>query len=352
MLEIDGSIGEGGGSVLRISLALSTFLGEPIRVYNIRAKRSKPGLSNQHLSAVRALEKLSGAEVRGAELRSEEVFFDPEKVEGGSIGVDIGTAGSTTLILQSVMISAAFSKDPVDLEVIGGTDNPHAPPVDYLKNVTLPILRKLGYRGEVELVKRGHYPKGGGKIRAVIHPVEDLSSLKLTDLGNVDTVSGRSHCVKLPGHIAQRQAKSAEKRLEEAGLDAEIEVEFYEKSEDPHLSPGTGIVLWSESESGSILGSSAMGERGKPAEEVGGEAADSLIRQLSTGCAVDRYMTDQLIPYLAIADGKSEISSTELTLHTLTNVKIVEEILEADIEVEGGRGEAGRIFVNPSKKLL
>lgn len=351
MLEIDGSMGEGGGSILRVSLALATVLREPIRVYNIRAKRSNPGLSKQHLSAVRALEELSNAEVEGAEIRSKEVFFEPGEVEGGSVRVDIGTAGSTTLILQAVMIPAAFAKSSVSLEVTGGTDNPFAPPIDYLKNVTLPVLRRMGYEGRVELVRRGHYPKGGGKIEAFIRPVGALRPLELTELGNLESVSGRSHCVKLPGHIAKRQAGAAEDRLDEAGLDADIEVEFYEKSEDPHLSPGTGIVLWTESDTGAILGSSALGEKGKPAEEVGEEAADGLIQQLSTGRAVDKHLTDQLVPYLAMADGKSEISSTELTMHTLTNVELVEKILDADVEIVGNEGEEGKILVDPPSEI-
>lgn len=345
MLEIDGSMGEGGGSVLRLSLALASVREEPIRVFNIRAKRSKPGLANQHLSAVEALVELTDAEVEGAEKRSEEVVFRPSEPKGGNIRVDIGTAGSTTLILQAVMIPAAFARDPLELEVIGGTDNPFAPPIDYLKNVTLPMLRKMGYEGELECVRRGHYPKGGGKIRARIRPIERLRPITLTSLGEVGSISGRSHCVRLPGHIAERQAKSARKRLREAGYDSDIEVEYYEKSEDPHLGPGTGIVLWAESERGSILGSSALGEKGKPAEKVGQEAANDLIEGIETGNALDPHMTDQILPYMALASGRSEITSTELTSHSLTNLTLLEEILGTPFEVTGDEGEPGRILV-------
>ncbi|KXA94077.1 hypothetical protein AKJ65_05485 [candidate division MSBL1 archaeon SCGC-AAA259E19] len=348
MLEIDGSMGEGGGSILRLSLALAAVDNQPVKVQNIRANRSKPGLSSQHLKAVEALQKLTDGETEGAEMRSKEVTFRPRTLEGRKIKVDIGTAGSTTLILQALMPPAALANGQVSAEITGGTDNPFAPPIDYLMNVTLPVLRKLGYRGEVELLKRGHYPQGGGKIRAEIKPVEKFQPLNLTEAGEIDLVSGISHCVKLPGHIAKRQAEAAGKELEEAGYDPDIEVEYYKKSEDPHLSPGTGIVLWAKTENGAILGSSSLGEKGKPAEEVGGEAAKELIEQIETGRAFDRYLTDQIIPYLAMAEGKSEISSAELTSHALTNVELVRKILDTKVEVSGARGGTGRIEVEDS----
>ncbi|KXA90907.1 ribosomal subunit interface protein [candidate division MSBL1 archaeon SCGC-AAA259A05] len=348
MLEIDGSMGEGGGSILRISLALSAVSGQSIKVRKIRANRPKPGLSNQHLKAVEALQKLTDGETEGAEIRSKEVTFRPKTLEGGKIKVDIGTAGSTTLILQALMPPAAFVESPVNAEIIGGTDNPFAPPIDYLMNVTLPMLKKLGYRGKVKGLKRGHYPKGGGKIEAGIKPVEKFQPLNLTEAGEIDLISGISHCVKLPGHIAKRQAEAASKKLEEDGYDSDIEVEYYKKSEDFHLSPGTGIVLWVKTENGAILGSSSLGEKGKPAEKVGKEAAKELIDQMETGCAFDRYLTDQIIPYLAMAEGKSEISSAELTSHALTNIKLVRKILGTKIDVTGRKGKTGRIKIEGS----
>lgn len=345
MIEIDGSMGEGGGSVLRFSLAFASVIQEPIEVYNIRANRSKPGLANQHLNAVKALKELTDAEVEGLEMRSEKVIFQPKTLKGGDIKIDIGSAGSTTLILQAVMIPAAFAKKPLKIEITGGTNNPYAPPIEFLKHVTLPILKKIGYKGEVKLIKRGHYPKGGGKIKAKIRPIKKFQTLHLTNLGQVKTVSGISHCVKLPGHIAKRQAESAEKEINKAGYEGELEVESYKKSEDPHLSPGTGVVLWAETNTGAILGSSSLGEKGKPAEKVGKEAAESLIKQLETGNAVDKYLTDQIIPYLALASDESEITSTELTSHALTNAKLVRKILGTEVKVEGEKGNPGKIMV-------
>jgi len=346
MIEIDGSVGEGGGAVLRTALALSAVSRTPIHIYNIRVKRTKPGLQPQHFHGVDALAKLTGAKVEGLELNSRELKFEPGAIEGGKYRVDIGTAGSTTLILQILMPAAAFARKPVEAEIIGGSDNPLAPPVDFLKNVTLPTLRKMGYQGEVECVRRGHYPRGGGIVHARIEPIQRLNAVKLVEPGKVIRVSGLAHCVKLPAHIATRMAHAASAALITAGYSkVNIKTESYEPSRDQHLGPGTGITIWAETERGAILGASSLGKPGKPAEGVGHEAAESLAKQLRTGCAVDRHLTDQLIPYLALADGTSEITSAELTSHALTNITLVEQVLGVKFEVEGQLGQPGRIRV-------
>jgi len=221
-----------------------------------------------------------------------------------------------------------------------------APPVDFMKNVTLPILHRMGYRCEVECVRRGHYPRGGGVVRAYIEPVQRLNAIKLTEPGKVTRVSGLAHCVRLPEHIATRMAHAASTALIKAGYSkVNIKAESYPPAKDPHLGPGTGITLWAETEQGAILGASSLGRLGKPAEQVGREAAETLVKQLRTGCAVDRHLTDQLVLYLALAAGKSEITSAELTLHALTNITLVKQILGVEFEVDGQRGQPGRIGV-------
>ena len=346
MIEVDGSIGEGGGSVLRTALALSAVSRNPIHIYNIRAKRTKPGLQPQHLRGVEALTKLANARIDGLRLNSTELTFEPSVIEGGKYRVDIGTAGSTTLILQILMPAAAFASDSIEVEITGGTDNPMAPPIDFLKNITLPTLRKMGYQGKAECVRRGHYPRGGGIVHAHIEPVPKLQALKLTEPGKVVQIAGVAHCVRLPAHIATRMAHAASKVLIKAGYSkVDIKAESYGTARDPHLGPGAGIVLWAETELGAILGASSLGRPRKPAEQVGQEAAESLAKQLDTGFAVDRHLTDQLIPYLALADGTSEIKSTELTSHALTNIALVEQILGAKFEVEGELGHPGKIHV-------
>ncbi len=346
MIEIDSSMGEGGGAVLRTALALGAVSQRPVHIYNIRAKRERPGLQPQHLRGVEALAKLTNARIEGARLNSTELTFEPAIIEGGNYHVDIGTAGSTTLVLQILMPAAAFARKPVDVEIRGGTDNPMAIPIDYLKNVTLPTLQRMGYRGEVECVRRGHYPRGGGIVRAHIEPVEKLQALTLTEPGKVVRISGLAHCVRLPADIATRMAHAANMALVKAGYSkVHIKTESHPPTQDPHLGPGAGITLWAETESGAILGSSSLGKLGKPAEQVGREAAESLITQLKTGCAIDHHLTDQLVLYLALAEGVSEMTSAELTSHALTNIALVEQILDAKFEIEGEQGQAGRIRV-------
>jgi len=346
MIDIDGSIGEGGGSVLRVAVALSAVSRKPVHIYNIRANRPRPGLAPQHMHSVEALAKLTNARVDGLSIRSTELTFEPGVVEGGQYRVDVGTAGSITLILQALMPAAAFASKSVEVEITGGTDVPMAPSIDYLKNVTIPMLRKMGYLGEVELVRRGHYPRGGGIVQAKIEPVKKLGAIRLIEAGRVRRIAGISHCVRLPTHIATRQAHAAKLALLRAGhADAVIKVDSPQANLDPQLGPGTGITIWAETERGAILGESCLGRPGKPAEQVGREAARGLLNQLKTGSAFDRYLTDQIIPYMVMAEGSSEITTADLTLHTLTNIGLIEKILGVKFEVEGQQGQPGKIGV-------
>ncbi|MFH1821389.1 MAG: RNA 3'-terminal phosphate cyclase [Methanobacteriota archaeon] len=346
MIEIDGSMGEGGGAVLRTALTLGAVSQRAVHIRNVRAKRDRPGLQPQHLSGVQALAKITKARVEGVNLNSTEIEFEPGPIEGGRYHVDIGTAGSTTLILQILMPAAAFADGPVDIEIRGGTDNSLAPSIDFLKNVTFPTLRRMGYRGEVECVRRGHYPRGGGIVRVRIEPVEKLQAVNLTDPGKLVKISGVAHAVRLPAQIATRISHAASIELiKHCQARVDIKSESYQPTQDHHMGPGAGITLWAETESGAVIGASSLGAPGKPSERVGREAAEAMTKQLRTGMAVDRHTTDQLIPYMALADGTSEITSTSLTPHTLTNIDLVEKILGVKFQVEGELGSPGKIAV-------
>ncbi|MCS7099566.1 MAG: RNA 3'-terminal phosphate cyclase, partial [Sulfolobales archaeon] len=168
MLEIDGSFGEGGGQILRTAVALSAITGTDIRVVNIRARRPEPGLKRQHLTGILAAAEMCNAVVEGAQVGSTEVVFKPGSIRGGEYRFDVGTAGSVTLVLQTLLPIAAFADSPVAIEVSGGTDVPWSPPVDYLRYVVKPHLERLGYAFGVELVRRGHYPRGGGLVRVSV----------------------------------------------------------------------------------------------------------------------------------------------------------------------------------------
>lgn len=352
MIHVDGSIGEGGGQILRTALALSAVSGKPIKIYNIRAKRSNPGLQRQHLMGVRAVAELSRARVRGAELGSTVLEFEPGGLRGGKIELDIGTAGSVTLVLQAVMPVLPFLPEPVEIIVRGGTDVPWSPTIDYVRFIVVPLLRFMGLELNVELLKRGHYPRGGGLVRyAVREPPGELRGLTLEERGRVFAVRGLSHAVLLPEHVARRQAFSAEEYLRSrlGGVDVDIRIEH---APSGALGPGSGITLWAECEK-SLLGSDSLGQKSKRAELVGEEAATKLLEDLLTGAALDRYMSDMIIPLLALAKGVSVVRGARYTLHAQTNVEIVRILLgdEVEIRVEGEAERPFKLMVKGSSNI-
>jgi len=341
MIEIDGSYKEGGGALLRVSTALSALTGKKFLVKNIRAGRPKPGMMMQHLNSVSTIGKISNAQITGLELGSTQMEFIPGKLKGGKFQVDVKTAGSISLILQALIIPAIFTPEGVKITIKGGTDVRWAPSVDYLRNVTLPILQSMGVSVDLKLLSRGHYPRGGGLVKAFIKPVKKLKTLNVHEL-EVDVIKGISHSTQLPRHVATRQADSAQKILHSAGYDVEIEIE----SEGEALSPGSGLVLWSEHGGKSIprVGASCLGKPGKPAEVVGREAATEILSCISRGAALYQYMGDQIIPYLAIA-GSSSVKVARLTNHTITNIYAAEKFTNRNFTIKSSSDEVTVIEV-------
>ncbi len=347
MLVIDGSYGEGGGQILRTSIALSCITGRDVKIINIRAKRPNPGLRRQHITAIEAAAKICCADVEGLEVGSKVVTFRPGSIKGGEYMFNIGTAGSITLVLQTLLPIMAFAPSSVKVRIIGGTDVPWSPPIDYLRNVIVKHLSRLGLNVEVKLFRRGHYPRGGGEVEVFVSsPPRELSPITLTTRGDVVRIEGNSHCVKLPKHVAERQARAAEAYLRKSGFNVPINIgiEWYEPSKDPHLGPGSGIVLWAITKN-SILGGDSLGAKGKRAEVVGEEAASKLVKDLSTGMALDRHMSDNIVPYIALAKGTSEVGCAELTMHAYTNLWLVKKILNVEPEVDGDLGKPFRLRV-------
>jgi len=351
VLVIDGSFGEGGGQILRYTLALASVLGRPVRIVNIRAKRENPGLQRQHLTVVRALAEMTGARVRGATLGSTEVEFEPRRISGGSYRFDIGSAGSITLVLQSLLLVAAFSDKPVELRLTGGTDVPWSPTYDYFKNVFLYHLSRVGYNVELELIRRGHYPKGGGEVIArVADPPRGFKHINLSERGAILAIKGISHAVRLPRHVAERQARAARDKLASMGVNVpvEIEIESYPPERDPHIGQGSGIALWADA-SNTRIGADSVGARDKRAEEVGAEAASRLASDLLTGASLDTHMSDMIIPYLLLSDGPSEVTCSSLTLHAYTMIEVSRKIVEgASIEYDGSLNKPFRLRVSPA----
>jgi RNA 3'-terminal phosphate cyclase (ATP) len=344
MIEIDGSYGEGGGQVLRTAVALAAVLSKEIHVFNIRAGRAEPGLRPQHMTGVKAAAELCSANLQGLEVGATEFVFKPGRLKAGTFRFDVGTAGSVTLVLQTLMPILAFAPGAVQLEITGGTDVKWSPPVDYLRLVTLPILKKIGYHGHLEIVRRGHYPKGGGLVRFSTQGPSKLQPLTNEKSGSISRIQGISHATALPRHVAERQATSAKKRLEYAKLPPpSIDVEVVD--DRTQLSPGSGIVLSTEGQNGIILGSDALGERGRPAEEVGSTAGRILVEEVESGAMLDRHMGDIVVPYLVLAGGGSKVSVSRVTQHTRTNVRVAEWLVGTRIDLDGEIDQVGKIRV-------
>jgi len=344
MIEVDGSFGEGGGQVLRTAVALAAVLSKEIHVFNIRAGRAEPGIRPQHMTGVKAAAELCSGHLEGLAVGSTEFVFKPGKLKAGSFRFDVGTAGSVTLVLQTLMPILAFAPGAVELEIAGGTDVKWSPPIDYVRLVTLPILKKIGYRGELELVRRGHYPKGGGLVKFSTKGTSELKAIIYEKPGSISKIYGISHAVALPRHVAERQAAAARKSLEETKLPfPSIDVEVVDDKRQ--LGPGSGIVLSSETRNGIILGSDALGERGRPAEEVGSIAGRILVEEVQSGAMLDRHMGDMIIPYLVLAIGASEVSVSRITQHTRTNVKVAEWFTGSRFDLKGELDHPGKLWV-------
>ncbi len=339
MITIDGK--EAGGQVLRTAIGLSAITGKPIRVVNIRGARKPPGLKTQHLEGVLAVGKLCDAKIRGAKLGSTELEFIPGRLRGGDIKVRIGTAGSIGLLFQSLQLPAAFSERETVIEVEGGsTASSWSPTIHYVKHVFLKNVERMGYKADIQVLREGFYPKGGARVKIRVHPVEGLKAVTLTKRGGVRKVEGISVAGSLPEHVARRQSGSAKAFLLEKGFgDVEIENECVESP-----CPGSSITVWAVCEQ-SILGGDSIGRKGVRAEVVGEEAAKELWESLNSGAALDKYMADQILVFLALADGKSEVVIEKFTDHCKTNIEVIEKILGVEFQVERLEGELVRVSV-------
>ena len=337
MIEIDGSHGEGGGALLRNALALSAVLGEPARIFNIRAGRKEPGLKMQHLTAVRALEKICNARVSGAEKGSEEVSFEPGKTCCGEFRFDVGTAGAVTLVLQAVVPAALHAEGKVSLRLRGGTDVPFSPSTNYFQHVFCDALARMGAKIKIETLRHGFYPRGGGEARVEIEPCA-LKPISLVERGKLLRVDARSIASE-----SLRGKKVAERQLNGFKSVLKPEREFIDYIQSD--SPGTSFQCHAHYEK-CKLGAGALGAMGKPAEKVGTEAGEMLVREMGSGAAVDSHLADQLLAYMALADGMSEILVNGLSLHARTNVWLIERFIKKRFEIEECEGGLAKVSIS------
>lgn len=315
MLTIDGSAGEGGGQILRTSLTLSLATGTPFRIENVRARRAKPGLLRQHLTAVQAAARIGAAEVSGAELGSKQLVFRPGRVSGGEYRFSIGTAGSACLVVQTVLLPLLLAEQRSVLIAEGGTHNPAAPPWDYLARVFFPLLGRMGANVGTSLERHGFFPAGGGRIRVEIEPCARLEPLQLLERGAVVRRSARALVARLPRAIAERELRTLERHLPEFGDALEI-AEITDSA-----GPGNALLVELACEHVTEL-FAAFGQRGVPAETVAESVAEEVRRYLSADVPVGPHLADQLIAPLALA-GAGAFRTVPLTGHARTNLEVV-----------------------------
>ncbi len=315
MITIDCSEGEGGGQMIRTSLTLSAITGKPVELVNIRAKRAPPGLKMQHLTATKAVRKVCRGTLEGAELGSRRLIFNPGEIVGGRYGFDIGTAGSVTLVAQTLIPILLRAEKKSSISITGGTHVLKSPGYDYFENVYIPAIRLMGADVKCEMIKPGYYPKGGGKIRLEISPSE---------LGGVSRWPGDGEMkaiiriADLPLSIAMREKK----------ILLNNKIENVRIREEETLSPGNAVTLWR-----GFCGSYVPGEKGKRAETVAQEAVDTL--KAETG-DVDIHLADQLLIYAAMANGETSYRTKSITEHFRTNARVIRNFIEREVTHDDG----------------
>lgn len=329
-LTIDGSYGEGGGQLCRYAMALAAITGQPLHLNNIRAKRPKPGLMAQHLTALRTVATVSGGVLEGAELGATEIRFRPGHISGGEYHFNVGTAGSIPLVLQALLPVALHADGVIRLTIDGGTDVRMAPPVDYLRLVFLPWLERMGVMVSIESVRHGYYPKGGGVVRLKVTPLKHLKPLVAEYPGPVRIIRGVAHAAHLPLHIPERMASAARTYLTDLGP---VHIETRVLGDDEAFGTGGAMVLVAETEH-SLLGAATVAERGVPAERLGQDAGQALRAELEAGAAVDVHAADQLLIYAAQARGPSRFAVRKVTQHMQTVMWLIEQFLPVRFKVE------------------
>lgn len=330
LIQIDGALGEAGGQILRTSMALSAVTKKPCHIFNIRKGRSKPGLATQHLLGVQALAGLCNGRLEGDYLGSEEIIFYPGENYRDRVSVNIPTAGSITLVLQSLILPALFAPKPVKIIFEGGaTDTFFSPSIDYFRYVFLKILEKQGAEVEINIIKRGYYPEGGAKVEVVVQAsrLKRLNLIKRGNLEKITAISGASESLR-DKKVAERQMAGVREILGKLKLPVEEKVKYYETS-----CPGSNVCLVAYFQN-TVIGTDNLGKLGKRAEDVGKEAALELLKEQKSEACLDKHLADQILPYMALAKGKSKVSVSEITNHCKTNMWVIEKFLDGRFEIK------------------
>jgi RNA 3'-terminal phosphate cyclase (ATP) len=331
MIELDGAVGEGGGQILRSALALSMITGQPFRIARIRANRAKPGLMRQHLVAVQAAAQVSNARVTGAELGSSELHFNPGPITGGDYHFAIGSAGSCTLVLQTVVLALLYAPQPSTICITGGTHNTMAPPVQFLQRTYLPLLARMGAEVDVELVRYGFYPAGGGEVVATVRPCEQLAPLVLTERGRRIAGYAEAFVAGLAPGIASRELSYIGAALEWE----ESQLHMHRLAGE--RGPGNAVLITVEHEHVTEV-FAGFGAKAVRAEAVAHEAIEQARAYLDSSAAVDEHLADQLMLPMALAGGGS-FTASMISSHAITNAEVISRFLPVvvDFKQEEGR---------------
>jgi RNA 3'-terminal phosphate cyclase (ATP) len=322
MIRIDGSTGEGGGQMLRSALSLSLVTGKAFRMENIRAKREKPGLLRQHLTAVIAACEIASAQAEGATLGSKILTFTPGSVQSGNYRFAVGTAGSGTLVFQTILPALMTARGRSEIIIEGGTHNMQAPPLDFLQKAFLPVINRLGPKVEICFEKYGFYPAGGGRFTATIEPCDRLSTIQLVERGEIDRRGAVAIVANLPRNIAQRETDTIVKLLNWDAQSTQIV--------ETRNSVGPGNIVLIELTSGNVTEVfCGFGRIGASAESVASEAADAVRSYLASGAVAGEHLTDQLLLPFALAGGGA-FTAEKLNLHSRTNMEIIRCFLPVD----------------------
>ena len=336
-LDIDGAAGEGGGQILRTSLTLSLVTGRPFRMQRIRAARRKPGLLRQHLTAVEAAARIGEARVTGSTVGSDALTFEPARVRGGEYDFAVGTAGSATLVLQTVLPALLLARERSRLTLEGGTHNPAAPPYDFLTTTFLPLLRKMGARVETTLEAYGFYPAGGGRFGVTIEPCARLAPLALLER-DAARLSARAIVSALPENIARRELGIVRERL---GLDRTA---CQVQSVNTSIGPGNVLMIAVESDHVSEL-ITGFGVKGVTAEKVASDACDEVKAYLAANAPVGTHLADQLLVPLALS-GHGTFRTLRPSAHTETNAAVIRQFMAVEIAVDAEADGAYRVTVD------
>ena len=327
MLEIDSSRGEGGGQMVRTSVALAAITGIPTKLTRIRETRPTNGLSKQHTTAISAVAQMTGSKVEGNTVGSSELTFYPGYEEHSLLKMDIGSAGSISLVLQAVLLAARKNKERLTIDITGGTNVMWAPPLDSYELVLFPLMKRMGIDAHLDIIERGFYPIGGGHVKVTLEPMGKLAPLELNALGSLQSISVRCFIQHLSERIAREMVEACVNTL---GDEYEIETEIQNCAGN---SRGAGLVLVANYENGK-LSSNVLTSRGHSTEQSGIDAAKDLLQEMDAGSTIDIHTADQLLPYMAMAEGRSNFVVSRISKHLLSQMDTLESFLNVRFGVE------------------